>query len=176
METVYEDFSSETEEESSGVLIRKISKVKSGRNSKEYDTKETFNIETKADEVPSVISNIDVVENTVEVIGNTENDRDNCSGEEGRIVVTKEAELSEITCVDETVRREYEEHLKRGGSSEHIFNMFSSNDSAAMTMPDKTQGKAKLVSSVYFVEEEGNILILSLNILHYFSLYFSDFA
>ena len=41
METIYEDFSSQTEEESSGVLIRKISKVKSGRNSKEYDTNET---------------------------------------------------------------------------------------------------------------------------------------
>ena len=99
METVYEDFSSETEEESSGALIRKISNVKSGRNSKEYDTKETFKIETEADEVTRVISNIEVVENTVEVIGNTENDRDNCSGEEGRIVVTKEVELSEITFV-----------------------------------------------------------------------------
>ena len=83
METVYEDFSSETKEESSSVLIRKISKVKSGRNSKEYDTKETFKIETEADEVTRVISNIEVVENTVEVIGNTENDRDNCSGEKG---------------------------------------------------------------------------------------------
>lgn len=153
METEFDAFSGEWDEETSGALIRRSSKVKTGRNLKENVKNETFKMETEADEVPSLISNVEVVENTVE------NEKENCSCGEAKTGMTKEAELSEITCVQETVCRENEELLEPGGSSEKKFSMISSNDSAVTTMPDETQPKAKSDWSVYFAKEEGNILV-----------------
>lgn len=143
------EFNILSDEESSGALIRRNSRIKSGRNLKENGS-EILNMEAEADElVPSLISNSEAVES----------DRDNCrSGEAKTWRSLHDAEPSEIMCVKETLCF-VNEQLEEPGN---FVDMISSNDSAMMTMPqnstepDKTQPKAKLTDwSVYFAEETG---------------------
>lgn len=131
METEIDAFSVQYDEESTDALIRKSSKIS------------------------SLIRNFEVVENTVE------NGNGNCSGEEVKNGIMKDAEPFEITSVEEIFSPENKE-LVEGGSNGHFLIMNSSNGSAVTAMPakstepEKTQPNAKSEWSVYFEENEGS--------------------
>lgn len=121
----------------------------------QYDEEPFDALIRKSSKISSLIRNFEAVENTVE------NDIENCSGEEVKNGIMKDAEPFGITCVEEIFSPENNE-LVEGGSNGHFLIMNYSNGSAVTAMPanstepEKTQPHAKSEWSVYFEEKEGS--------------------